>query len=40
VPWTLRHSGKPLFSECISSPSAQYLTLGEARSTRGISILP
>jgi hypothetical protein len=26
VPWTLRHSGKPLFLECISSSSA---TLGE-----------
>jgi hypothetical protein len=26
VPWVLRHSGKPLFPECFSSPSA---TLGE-----------
>jgi hypothetical protein len=26
VSWILRHSGKPLFPECISSPSA---TLGE-----------
>jgi hypothetical protein len=26
MPWVLRHSGKPLFPECISSPSA---TLGK-----------